>query len=69
MLIDNFDTLCAAGKRSFKPHPSEGIYGKNANRKKQTNKLVNKNEQTIQKTCKFDQKIIVNTLFHCPPFK
>ena len=25
MLIDNFDTLCAAGKRSFKPHPNEGM--------------------------------------------
>ena len=25
MLIDNFDTLCAAGKRTFKPHPNEGM--------------------------------------------
>ena len=66
MLIDNYDTLCAAGKRSFKPYPNEGM-GKMQREK--TNIQTNKNEQTIKKTCKFDQKILVNTLFHYPPFK
>ena len=45
MLIDNFDTLCAAGKRSFKPHPNEGM-GK---MQREKNKHTDKQKRTNNK--------------------